>query len=192
MHRDIKKAIYHKDYCASESSRVIDSIFAINEEIDKFGNGVNVSCDHNRKAAAAAVEESFNISGRPSLGTRSQASVQGGRSSACDRATASTNSDKPDFKHPKDVLKEHTGGLFANNEAKFSQALATKKAASSKAAATAKGHLSKRAQKLKSKEKENQSTLGRDQEALAEANGTVRTKRARRGSTMGISLFASD
>ena len=32
VHRVIKKAVHHKDMCASESSRVYDSIFTLNDE----------------------------------------------------------------------------------------------------------------------------------------------------------------
>ena len=94
MHKDIKKAIYHKDYCASESSRVIENMFNLNDETASLINAANVSYD-NRK-----LEESV-ASDRPSVGTRSQRNKQ----SSGERATkCSTNSDQAEteLKRTKD------------------------------------------------------------------------------------------
>lgn len=98
VHKDIKKAIYHKDYCNSESSRVIDNIFSLNDETAKFGNATNASWEHhNRKP-----EESLNTSGRPSVGTRSQRPSQSKQASAEGKAAKIASSEHVDneFKHP--------------------------------------------------------------------------------------------
>jgi len=65
VHKDIKKAVYHNDYCASETSKTMDNLFSLQEEAAKLAD--NSSCNHqNRKS-----EDGLNSSGRPSIGTRS-------------------------------------------------------------------------------------------------------------------------
>jgi len=107
VHKDIKKAIYHKDNCASESSRVIDNIFSLNDETAKFGTVASLSYDHhhNRKP-----EESENASSRNSIGTRSQKLSHSKPVSAEEKETKATepylkvpDKDAAVFKHPKDV-----------------------------------------------------------------------------------------
>ena len=96
VHKDIKKAIYHNDYCSSEASKTMDNLFSLQEEAAKLAE--NASCNHqNRKP-----EESLNSSGRPSIGTRSLRSNQNKQAQPGDKATKSASLDREDndFKHP--------------------------------------------------------------------------------------------
>jgi len=91
VHKDIKKAIYHNDHCASESSKLMEGVFSLDGETAKFGSSGNASYDHHNS-------RSGNPSGRPSIGARSHKSMQKKPESEIPEIK-----DQNEFKHPKDI-----------------------------------------------------------------------------------------